>query len=91
MMNATTTATVSPRLAQYRAAIAARAAANAARAAAARYADYLVFRDGYQMAEVSFPNDTRNANFAGLCFYDPVTDTFRGDTEVDGYFLKRVK
>jgi hypothetical protein len=83
MMNATTTATVSPRLAKYR-------AANAARAAA-RYADYIVFREGRQVAAVSFPNDTRNANFAGLCFYDHVTDTFRGDTEVDGYFLKRVK
>lgn len=81
MMNATTT--VSQRLANYR-------AANAARAAAARYADYIVLREGRQVAEVSFPNDTHNANFAGLCFYDPVTDTFRGDTEVDGYFLKRV-
>jgi hypothetical protein len=82
MMN-TTTSSFANRLASYR-------AAQAARAASVRYADYLVLRDGKLVAEVSFPNDTANANFAGVCFYDPVTDTFRGDTEVDGYLIQRV-
>lgn len=82
MMN-TTTSSFANRLANYR-------AAQAARASSVRYADYQVLRDGKLTAEVSFPNDTRNANFAGLCFYDPATDSFRGDTEVGGYLIKRV-
>ena len=71
------------RLANYR-------AEQAARSANFRYASYVVLRDGKQIAEVSFPSDTRNANFAGVCFYNPVTDTFLGDTQVDEYFVKRV-
>ena len=80
-MNSTTS--FAQRLANYR-------AANAARAASVRYADYIVLRDGKRVAEVSFPSDTRNANFAGMCFYDPATDSFRGDTEVGGYLVQRV-
>jgi hypothetical protein len=79
-MNNTSFAT---RLANYR-------AAQAARAASVRYANYQVLRNGRLIAEVSFPSDTSNANFAGLCFYNPVTDSFLGDTQVDGYFVKRV-
>ena len=78
-----TTTSFANRIANYR-------AEQAARAANVRYADYQVLRDGRLVAEVSFPNDTRNANFGGLCFYDPTTDSFRGDTEVDGYSIKRV-
>jgi hypothetical protein len=81
MMN--TTSSFANRLASYR-------AAQAARVATVRYANYIVLRDGRRVAEVSFPNDTSNANFAGLCFYDAATDTFRGDTEVDGYSIHRV-
>lgn len=80
-MNNTTSA--SDRLANYR-------AAQAARAASVRYATYQVLHNGRRIAEVNFPSDTSNANFAGLCFYNPVTDSFLGDTEVDGYFIKRV-
>ncbi len=71
------------RLANYR-------AEQAARAASVRYADYVVLRNGKLIAEVSFPSDTRNANFAEVCFYNPVTDTFLGDTQVDEYFVQRV-
>jgi len=81
-MSNTTTA---DRFAIYRA-----TAAASAKAKAVRYASYAVFRNGNQIAEVSFPSDTRNANFAGVCFYDPATDTFLGDTQVDEYFVKRV-
>jgi hypothetical protein len=80
-MNSTTS--FANRLSNYR-------AAQAARAANVRYANYQVLRDGKLIAEVSFPNDTANANFAGLCFYDAATDTFRGDTVVDEYLVQRV-
>jgi hypothetical protein len=81
-MSNTTTA---DRFAIYRA-----TAAASAKAKAVRYASYAVFRNGNQIANVSFPSDTRNANFCGVCFYDPATDTFLGDTQVDEYFVKRV-
>lgn len=71
------------RLASYR-------ADQAAKSVSVRYADYTVLREGRRIADVSFPSDPTNANFAGLCFYDAATDTFRGDTEVDGYFIQRV-
>jgi hypothetical protein len=71
------------RLANYR-------AEQAARAASARYASYAVFHNDRQIANVRFPSDTANANFCGVCFYDPATDTFLGDTQVDEYFVKRV-
>jgi len=80
MMNTTSFAN---RLANYR-------AEQAARATNVRYADYVVLRNGRLIAEVSFPNNPANANFGGLCFYDAATDTFRGDTEVEGYFVQRV-
>jgi hypothetical protein len=80
MMNTTSFAN---RLANYR-------AEQAARATNVRYADYIVLRNGNLIAEVSFPNNPANANFGGLCFYDAATDTFRGDTEVEGYFIQRV-
>jgi hypothetical protein len=85
MMNTTTTSSSSfaNRLANYR-------AAQAARAASVRYADYVVLRNGRLVAKVSFPNDPQNANFDGVCFYDAATDTFRGDTEVEEFFIKRV-
>jgi hypothetical protein len=78
-----TTTSFANRIANYR-------AEQAARAARARYADYQVLRDGRLIAEVSFPNDIRNANFAGVCFYDPNTDTFLGDTQCGEYLMKRV-
>ena len=81
-MNTTTTA---DRFAIYRA-----TAAAQAKAKAVRYASYVIFRNGNQIAEVSFPSDTRNANFAGVCFYNPETGTFLGDTQVGEYFVKRV-
>jgi hypothetical protein len=81
-MNNTTTA---DRFAIYRA-----TAAAQAKAKAVRYASYAVFHNDRQIANVSFPSDTRNANFCGVCFYDPATDTFLGDTQVDEYFVKRV-
>ena len=73
-------------------------AANAAVAAKTKYADYRVYRidangaviDAVGISEVSFPNDVRNANFFGVCFYDAATDTFRGTTEVNGFLLERV-
>jgi hypothetical protein len=71
------------RLANYR-------AEQAARAASVRYASYVILRNERQIANVRFPSDTTNANFAGVCFYNPVTDTFLGDTQVDEYFFKRV-
>ena len=71
------------RLANYR-------AEQAARAASVRYASYVILRNERQIANVRFPSDTTNANFAGVCFYNPVTDTFLGDTQVDEYFVKRV-
>lgn len=70
------------RLANYR-------AEQAARAASVRYADYVVLRNGKLIAEVSFPSDTRNANFAGVCFYNPVTGEFLGDTQVEEFTLVR--
>ncbi len=79
-MNNTTTA---DRFAIYR-------ATAAAQTKAVRYANYAVFHNDRQIANVSFPNDTRNANFAEVCFYNPVTDTFLGDTQVDEYFVQRV-
>jgi hypothetical protein len=79
-MNNTTTA---DRFAIYR-------ATAAAQAKAVRYASYVILRNGNQIAEVSFPSDTRNANFAGVCFYNPATGTFLGDTQVGEYFVKRV-
>jgi hypothetical protein len=79
-MNNTTTA---DRFAIYR-------ATAAAQAKAVRYASYAVFHNDRQIANVRFPSDTTNANFAGVCFYNPVTDTFLGDTQVDEYFVKRV-
>ena len=78
-----TTTSFANRIANYR-------AEQAARATNVRYADYQVLRDGRLVAEVSFPNNPTNANFGGLCFYDPTTDTFRGDTEVEGYLIQRV-
>lgn len=70
-------------------------AANAAIAAKTKYAKYRVYRveasgDAVGIGEVSFPNDVRNANFFGVCFYDAATDTFRGTTEVNGFLLERV-
>lgn len=67
-------------------------AANAAIAAKTKYAKYRVHRveasgDTVVISEVSFPNDVRNANFFGVCFYDAATDTFRGTTEVNGWFV----
>ena len=41
------------------------------------------------MGEVTFPSDPSCANFFGVCFYNPETDSFLGDTEVDGYLLIR--
>ena len=70
------------RLANYR-------AEQAARSANVRYASYVVLRDGNQIAEVSFPNDTRNANFAGVCFYNPATGEFLGDTQVEEFTIIR--
>lgn len=86
MMNTTT----------FAARVAAFHAANAAHAAKTKYTDYRVYRinaDGNRgqcHGEVSFPNDVRNANFGGICFYDAATDTFRGTTEVNGFLLERV-
>lgn len=75
------------RLAAYR-------AKNAAAAASVRYADYCIYRidnDGLRfVGEVSFPSNTANANFGGVCFYDPATDTFRNNADVDGFFVERV-
>jgi hypothetical protein len=71
------------RLANYR-------ATAAAQAKAVRYASYVILRNERQIANVRFPSDTANANFAEVCFYNPVTDTFLGDTQVDEYFFKRV-
>lgn len=70
-------------------------AKNADIAAKTKYTDYRVYRidaDGNRNlhGEVSFPNDVRNANFGGVCFYDAATDTFRGTTEVNGFLLERV-
>jgi uncharacterized iron-regulated membrane protein len=77
-----TTTSFTTRLANYR-------AEQAARSANVRYASYVVLRDGKQIAEVSFPSDTRNANFAGVCFYNPVTGEFLGDTQVEEFTLVR--
>ena len=83
--------------ASFAARVAAFHAANAAIAAKTKYADYRVYRidaNGVTLdvgiSEVSFPNDVRNANFGGVCFYDAATDTFRGTTEVNGFLLERV-
>lgn len=81
--------------ASFAARVAAFHAANAAVAAKTKYADYRVYRidangDAVGISEVSFPNDVRNANFGGVCFYDAATDTFRGTTEVNGFLLERV-
>jgi hypothetical protein len=54
------------------------------------YASYDVMSEGRRLAQVTFPSDTLNANFYDVCFYDPATDTFRGDTVVGQYTLKRV-
>ena len=75
------------RLAAYR-------AKNAAAAASVRYATYKVYRleggNRILAGEVQFPNHPCNANFGGVCFYDPATDTFRDSTEASGFFLERV-
>ena len=83
--------------ASFAARVAAFHAANAAIAAKTKYAKYRVYRidaNGVTLdvgiSEVSFPNDVRNANFGGVCFYDAATDTFRGTTEVNGFLLERV-
>ena len=89
MMN--TTASFAARVAAFH-------AANADRAAKTKYADYRVYRtEGNSRVltvEVSFPNDVRNANFGGVCFYDAATDTFRDSTEVDvdgtTFYVERV-
>ena len=39
------------------------------------------------MGEVTFPSDPSCANWFGTCFYKPETDSFLGDTQVDGYLL----
>lgn len=70
-------------------------AANAAIAAKTKYTTYRVYSidaDGNRTlhGEVSFPNDVRNANYGGVCFYDAATDTFRETTEVNGFLLERV-
>lgn len=58
------------------------------------YATYNVKRNGKHIAEVEFPNNTSCANFGSVCFYDPITNTFLGTTEVsvDGttFTLERV-
>ena len=81
--------------ASFAARVAAFHAANAAIAAKTKYAKYRVYRveasdNAVGISEVSFPNDVRNANFGGVCFYDAATDTFRGTTEVNGFLLERV-
>ena len=81
--------------ASFAARVAAFHAANAAIAAKTKYAKYRVYRveasgGAVGISEVSFPNDVRNANFGGVCFYDAATDTFRGTTEVNGFLLERV-
>jgi hypothetical protein len=45
---------------------------------------------GMKMGTVTFPKHTDCANYGGVCFYDPETDTFRGDTEVNGFLMKKV-
>lgn len=59
-----------------------------------RYATYNVKRDGHTIAQVDFPNDVRNANFGGVCFYNANTDSFLDTTDVnvDGrvFTLERV-
>ena len=44
---------------------------------------------GKDCGEVTFPSDPSCANFFGVCFYNPATDSFLGDTHVDGYILIR--
>lgn len=41
------------------------------------------------LGEVTFPSDVSCANFFGVCFYNPETDSFLGDTRVDDYLLIR--
>lgn len=91
MMNTTTASSFADRLAAYR-------AKNAAAAAAVRYASYNLYRVNDNSTAtlagvLEFPNDTRNANFGGVCFYDAATDSFRDSTEVSvggtAYFLER--
>jgi hypothetical protein len=55
-------------------------------------ATYAVIRlhDNAQVSEITFPRYADCANYGGVCFYDPSTDTFRGDTETNGYLLKRI-
>lgn len=77
-----TTTSFTTRLANYR-------AEQAARSANVRYADYQVLRNGRLIAEVSFPSDPSNANFHGVCFYNPVTGEFLGDTQVEEFTLVR--
>ncbi len=55
-----------------------------------RYAKYNVKRGEYTLGTVEFPSDVRNANFGDVCFYDPVSDTFLGTTEVNGFVVERV-
>lgn len=57
----------------------------------ARFQTYTITNaTGDSIGSVSFPSDTRNANFGGVCFYDPITDTFLGDTEAGGYRFQPV-
>ena len=60
-------------------------------AAGRRYADYEVFSGGRIVGKVSFPDAASCANWGNVCFYDPTTDSFLGDTVVGEYTLKRVK
>jgi hypothetical protein len=57
----------------------------------ANYASYRLLSNGRCIGEISFPNNTVNANFGGVCFYDPVTGTFLGTTNVNGFVLERVE
>lgn len=94
MMNTTLTADQVALDACLAAKLAAYRAKNAAIAASTRYASYNLYRveggNRTLAGEVQFPNNPCNANFGGVCFYDPATDTFRDSTEVNGFFLERV-
>ena len=53
--------------------------------------DIVDLESGRTMGRVTFPKDTDNANYGPVCFYDPATDSFRGNTIVNGYLLQKVE